>query len=196
MGQEPEELRRDIERRREDLGDTIDAIGDRVSPGRIIERRRNRMVDGFRSIQERVMGTVSSGADSVRGTLSGGAGSVGDAAGSVRDHLGPEALRSQTTGSPLGAGLVPFGIGFLVAAALPVTETETEAAERAQGALEPAKEALSEAARHVADDVKQGATQAAQELKQTASSAASDVADTAKHEAAAVKDDARNTTTQ
>ena len=31
MGQEPEELRRDIERRREDLGETIDAIGDRVT---------------------------------------------------------------------------------------------------------------------------------------------------------------------
>jgi hypothetical protein len=184
MGQEPEELRRDIERRREDLGDTIDAIGDRVSPGRIIERRRNRMADGFRSIQERVMGTMSSGA-----------GSVGDAAGSVREHLGPEALKSQTTGSPLGAGLVAFGIGFLVAAALPATETEAQAAERAQGALEPAKDALSEAARHVADDVKQGATEAAQELKQTASSAATDVADTAKHEAAAVKDDARNAAT-
>ena len=43
MGQGPEELRHDIERRRDDLGETIDAIGDRVSPGRIIERRRNRI---------------------------------------------------------------------------------------------------------------------------------------------------------
>jgi hypothetical protein len=33
MGQSPEELRRDIERTREDLGGHLDAIGDRVSPG-------------------------------------------------------------------------------------------------------------------------------------------------------------------
>jgi len=184
MGQEPEELRRDIERRREDLGETIDAIGDRVSPGRIIERRRNRMVDNVRSVRERVMGTMSS-------TMSSGAGAVGDAAGNVRDHLGPEAVKQQATGSPLGAGLVAFGIGFLVAATLPTTETEAQAAERAQGALEPAKEALTEAARSVAGDVKQGATEAAQEMKQTASTAASDVADTAKQEASSVKDDAR-----
>jgi len=180
MGQEPEELRRDIERRREDLGETIDAIGDRVSPGRIIERRRNRMVDSVRSVRERVMGTMSSGG-----------GAVSDAAGNVRDHVGPDAMKQQVTGSPLGAGLVAFGIGFLVAATLPTTETEAQAAERAQGALEPAKEALTEAARNVAGDVKQGATEAAQDMKQTASTAASEVADTAKQEASSVKDDAR-----
>jgi len=195
MGQEPEELRRDIERRRDELGDTIDAIGDRVSPGRIIERRRNRTVDSIRSLQHRVMGTVSSGADTVKGTMTSGAGTVTDAAGSVRDHLGPEAVKQQTTGSPLGAGLVAFGIGFLVAAALPATQTEAEAAGRAQDALEPAKQALTDAARHVADDVKEGATEAARELKETAAGAASDVADTAKQEAASVKDDARQAAT-
>ena len=147
MGQEPDELRRDIERRRDELGDTIDAIGDRVSPGRIIERRRNRMTDGVRSFRDRVMGTVSAGTDT-----------IGDVAGSVRDHVGPDAVRQQTAGSPLGAGLVAFGIGFIVAAAFPPTEPEIAAADRATDALEPAKDAAIEAARNVADDVKQGAS--------------------------------------
>ena len=40
MGQESEELRADIEQRRENMSDTIDAIEDRVVPGRIIERKR------------------------------------------------------------------------------------------------------------------------------------------------------------
>jgi len=179
MGQEPAELRRDIERRRDDLGDTIDAIGDRVSPGRIMERKRNRMVNGLSSFKERVMGTVDQGTDK-----------VSDAAGSIRDHAGPDAIKRQTTGSPLGAGVVAFGIGFLVAAALPPTDTETEAASRAQDALEPAKEALVDAARNVASDVKEGATQAAQEVKSSASDAAGEVAATAKDEAAAAKADA------
>ena len=74
MGQEPAELRRDIERRREELGDTIDAIGDRVSPGRIIERRRNRMADGVRSLKDRIMGTVESGTSAVSDAAGVGAG--------------------------------------------------------------------------------------------------------------------------
>ena len=41
MGQSADELRHDIEATRGQLGETLDAIGDRVSPGRMIERRKN-----------------------------------------------------------------------------------------------------------------------------------------------------------
>ncbi|HEU4842107.1 MAG TPA: DUF3618 domain-containing protein [Ilumatobacteraceae bacterium] len=180
MGQEPDELRRDIERRRDELGETIDAIGDRVSPGRIIERRRNRMTDGVRQFRDRVMGTVSSGTDT-----------IGDVAGNVRDHVGPDAVREQTAGSPLGAGLVAFGIGFLVAAAFPATEPEIAVADRATDALEPAKDAALESVRNVADDVKQGAAVAAQQVKADATDAAGTVVEDAKHQAAAAKEDAQ-----
>jgi hypothetical protein len=192
MGQEPEELRRDIERRREELGDTIDAIGDRVSPGRIIERRRNRMSDGVRGFKDRVMGTVSSGTGAVSGAMSSGTSAVGGAAGSVRDHMSPDAVKQQTTGSPLGAGLVAFGIGFLVAAALPSTDTEAGVAASAQDALEPAKEALVESAKSVAADLKDEASQKAQDVSATASEAASGVTDTARQQATAAKQDAQD----
>ena len=66
MGQSTHELRRDIERTRADLGDTLDAIGDRVSPGRMIERRKNRMSSGIRSVKDRVMGTVETRTRSAR----------------------------------------------------------------------------------------------------------------------------------
>jgi len=183
MGEEPAELRADIERRREDLGDTIDAIGDRVSPGRILERRRNRIADGVRSLRDRVMGTVG-----------GGTQAVGDAAGSVREHLGADAVKGQTAGSPLGAGLVAFGIGFLVAVAIPPSEPEADAAQRAQQRLEPAKDALMEAGRSVAGDLKQDATEAAQQVKQHATDAASNVTEQAKQQAAAAKEDASSIT--
>jgi hypothetical protein len=183
MGQEPAELRREIEQRREELGDTIDAIGDRVSPGRIIERRRNRMSEGFRSLKDRVMGTVSNASDA-----------VGDAAGSVRDHVGPGAVKGQTAGSPIGAGMVAFGIGFLVAAALPANQPEVDAAHKAEDALEPAKDALVETAQNVGSSLKDRAVDAAQQVKETATGAAGEIATTAKQEAAATKDDAQRAT--
>ena len=51
MGQSPEELKQDVESTRADLSDTLDAIGDRVSPGRMIERRKNRMRQGLDTSQ-------------------------------------------------------------------------------------------------------------------------------------------------
>ena len=179
MGQEPEELRRDIERRRDDLGETIDAIGDRVSPGRIMERRRNRIVGGVRSVTDRLMGSVSSGSDH-----------VGDVASSVKDHISGDAIKQQTSGAPIGAGLVAFGVGFLVAAAFPATQPEQDLAGRAQDAIEPVKGALTEAGQHVASELKDDASEAASEVKETATAAASDVADSAKEQAVAAKEDA------
>jgi len=172
-------LRRDIERRRDDLGETIDAIGDRVSPGRIIERRRNRIVDGWHSVTDRVMGTVSSRTDQ-----------VGNAADSIKEHVSGDAIKRQTTGAPLGAGLVTFGLGFIIAAAFPATQPEQELASRAQDAIEPAKDVLAEAGQHIAADLKDDAAQAATEVKETATNAAGDVTAAAKEQAAAVKDDA------
>ena len=183
MGQGPEELRRDIERRRDDLGETIDAIGDRVSPGRILERRRNRISDGWHSISDRVMGTVSTGTDR-----------LGDAAGSVKDHVSGDAIRTQTAGAPLGAGLVAFGVGFLVAAALPASEPEQAAASRAQDALEPARAAVADAGQQLARDVKDDVAAAAGELKETATDATSDVTAAAKEQADGIKADARSAT--
>ena len=66
MGQSTYELRRDIEQTRADLGETLDAIGDRVSPGRMIERRKNRMTSGIRSFKDRVMGTAEQAARTAR----------------------------------------------------------------------------------------------------------------------------------
>ena len=40
MGQRAEELRQEIEGTRAELSGTLDAIGDRVSPGRTVDRRR------------------------------------------------------------------------------------------------------------------------------------------------------------
>ena len=99
--------------------------------------------------------------------------------------------REQAAGSPLGAGLVVFGIGFIIAAAFPPTEPEIVVAERATDALEPAKDAALEAVRNVANDIKEGAVDAAQQVKTTAADAAGTVVENAKQQAAATKDEAQ-----
>jgi len=169
MGQDVEELRTDIERRREDLGETLDAIGDRISPGRMVTRQRNRMSESWRALCDRVMGTASD----ARGRVS-------DTAGSVADHMGPDAVRQQTQGSPLGAGLVVFGLGLLAAAALPPTDAEAEMARTVKDKAEPLTEGVTQAGREIVEDLKQEASAKGQELKSTAADAAGEVAGTAK----------------
>jgi hypothetical protein len=43
VGQAADELRQDIERTREDMADTLDAIGDRISPRLQAERQMDRL---------------------------------------------------------------------------------------------------------------------------------------------------------
>ena len=59
MGQSTEELKRDIEHTRADMSGTLDAIEDRVSPGRMIQRRKNRITGSVHALRERVMGAAS-----------------------------------------------------------------------------------------------------------------------------------------
>ena len=51
-----DELRRDIAARREDLGRDLDAIGDRLSPGRMVDRTRGRARMRVVAVRDRVMG--------------------------------------------------------------------------------------------------------------------------------------------
>jgi gas vesicle protein len=176
MGQDAQELRDDIRRRREDLEGTLDAIGDRVSPGRMIERRRNRMADGVRSARDRVMGSVSDSTHRASDVASG-------AADTVKEAVSPDAVRAQTAGHPLSAGMVSFGVGFLLAAAFPKTEVEAKAADALKERAEPATRQLTEAAKEIASDLKDEASRAGQQVAQTASQAATDVKETAKETA-------------
>jgi gas vesicle protein len=169
MGQDVEELRSDIERNRADLGQTLDAIGDRISPGRMVTRQRNRMTEGWRSLRYRVMGTVDDATTSVSGTAS-----------SVADKVGPDAVRRQTEGSPLGAGLIAFGIGAVAAALIPPSQKEGQLAQTIKEKAEPLTSTVAEAGREIAEDLKGQATEAGQELKSTATDAAGQVTDRAK----------------
>lgn len=208
MGQSPEELRRDIERTREGLGETLDAIGDRVSPGRMIERKKNRVSYGLRTVKERVMGTVGDTTSSLTSTVSDKVHSAGDSAHGAIDSVKemPGAVRQQAQGAPAMAGAIAFGIGFLVAAAFPATQAEKDAGAKVMEKVEPLKgelaaagkemaEHLKEPAMDAANQVKDAAMESAQTLTDTAKTAVQDTAEQAKSAADSVKQDAQQART-
>jgi ElaB/YqjD/DUF883 family membrane-anchored ribosome-binding protein len=183
MGQSTEELRRDIEQTRDGLGDTLDAIGDRVSPGRVLERRKNRTVQSFQSLRDRLMGTVSNVTDGV----SSGAGTAVDAVTST-----PDTVRSQTQGSPLATGAIAFGVGFLIAAIVPPSQPEQHAAQQLLDKAEPLKDELVAAGQDVAGELKDSARTALDDVKDTAAEAKQAVTDTAHDKVAETKNTARS----
>ncbi len=169
MGQSTEELKHEIEGTRADLSSTLDAIGDRVSPGRVLERRKNRMVGGVQALKDRVMGPLAAAKDGAT-----------DGAGSVVDTIGstPDAIRHQTQGSPLAAGAIAFGVGFLLAAVFPPTSSEQRVAGELMDRAEPLKDDVVAAGHDVADVAKDAAKGAVDELKTVAADSKDAVAET------------------
>jgi len=186
MAQSPEELRQDIERTRANLGETLEAIGDRVSPGRMVERRTQRVRNRFSSMKEAVMGTAQGAygaagdrAASVSGTAQSTAHGARDAAGTAVEQVreAPQAVRRQTQGNPLAAGLVAFGAGLLVATVLPTTETEQQLSQSLTDQLEPLKGHAQQAVQELKEGVTDAASEATTRVKDQAVQAAETVKD-------------------
>jgi len=183
MAERTTELRQEIEETREHMGDTLDAIGDRVSPSRIVERRTNRAKQSIDDLRERVMGAVPSKPNlDARGSASSAVTAVGD---SVRSA--PDAVTRSAQGNPLIAGGLAFGLGVLVASLLPPTDTESSLAE---GVIEPLKAEATDLGKQVGGVVKESATQAGEDVKQQVSESAAAVKDEAATTAREVKESA------
>jgi hypothetical protein len=85
----------------------------------------------------------------------------------------------QTQGNPMAAGLIAFGVGWLVSSLLPATERERQLAQQAETAVRENKDALLAPAKQVAQEIgeelKPAAQQAVDEVKATAQDAAQTV---------------------
>ena len=182
MGQSAEQLRREIEYTRGDLSDTLEAIGDRVSPGRMMERRKNRLVNGLQNARDRVMGTASDAGSA-----------VGDAAGGAVETLKqtPDTVRQQAQGNPLAAGAIAVGVGVLLASVFPASDNERRAADQLIDKAEPLKEELKETGREMADHLKEPAREAVDQVKDAATEGTQAVTDTAKEAAGTTSETAR-----
>lgn len=164
------EVRREIDDSRERLGQTADAIGDKVLPGRIIERQKESAASGLRGLRDRFMGTAESAGHGITDNASSTVGQVKHA---------PDALAQRTEGSPLIVGAVAFGIGLLAAAAIKPTEPERQAVSKLADAAPEVRSKVEEAGQELASSVKAHAAEAAEEVKTSAIESASTVKDAA-----------------
>ena len=156
------------------------------------------------SAKDSVTGAAQGAVSTVSGAASGAASSVSGAASSVGDAASGAVgqARQQAEGNPLAAGLVAFGVGWLVSSLLPASEAEQRAARRAvetakdQGVVDQAKQVaqdvgshMQEQAQQAAQQVKDKAQDATETVKQEAQSATQDVKQTAAGAAQDVRDE-------
>lgn len=183
--QDPDRIRADIERTQAELSRDVDAFADKVSPGRIVERRVDRVRDTATRWKESVMGSpdhptprhAAAGTRQLAGSVTDAASSVASSAASAAQEA-PQAVRRRTEGSPLAAGLVAFGAGMLVSALLPATRQEQQWAERAkEQASGPVADAAKQVASELRDDLREPAQEAVQAVRSTATDAGHTVAD-------------------
>lgn len=175
-----QQLTGDIDRTRDRLSRDFDELEDKLSPGRIAERRKAAVKGRISTVRDRVMGS----AEGTGSALSSAGQGVGDTAtGAVQQ------VTQRTEGNPLAAGLIAFGAGMLLGSLLPASEAETQAAQRGI-----------DAAKEHAEPVKEQAAAAAQEvgqnLKESGAEAASQVADTARQGTERVKQEGQSSAQQ
>jgi hypothetical protein len=205
---DPDVIRRQIEDTRRELSYDVDALNEKVNPTRVVDRRVTAAKGRFTGIKDRVMGSAQDTTYSARGTASNAAGSVQDAAssaaGTVQDaassaaqavQQAPQTITRQAQGNPLAAGLIAFGVGWLVSSLLPASEKEQQLASQAESAVREHKDTLLEpakqAAQEMGDQLKPAAQQAVEEVKSTAQDAAATVQDEGRSAASDVQGQAQ-----
>ena len=169
MGQDPGEIRQDIEQTRERMGDTVEALGYKTD------------------VPARAKEAVSSRVDSVKSKVSGSTPDSGDVKRGARQAAGV------AQENPLGLAIGAAAIGFIGGLLIPSTrvedekigpmadqvkekarETGQEALERgkdvAQQAAQSAKDTAQEAGREHAEGLRDSAGEKAQETREQAGS--------------------------
>jgi len=162
MGQEPNEIRQQIEETRSQMGDTVQALSHKADvPGRVKE-------------------SISDKTDRLRRQMSSASSQVSDAtpsAGDVRDSAKQAVGIAQE--NPIGLALGGVALGFLAGLALPTTRLEDErigpiaddvkerAVEAGQEALDRGKQVAQDAASAATDAVKESGQEHAEQLRES-----------------------------
>jgi hypothetical protein len=200
---DPDRIRSDIERTQAELRTDVDALAEKVTPGRVVERRVGRVrstaarwrdnIMGsdpgaqLRSGTHRASGGVRGAAHSAAGSASGAASSAADTAADTASRAAdtlqeaPTVARRQAQGNPLAAGVIAFGAGWLVSSLLPATRREQELASQAQDIAtekgRPVAQTAGDKAKEVAENLREPAQQAAESVGARATDAGTTVAE-------------------
>ncbi len=181
MSNDPEQIRRDIERTRTELSENVNALGDKVNPGSIAKRQVGRVRGAATSVKDAVMGGASDAADTGQQVAT----TMGDAVSNA-----PNAVARKAQGSPIAAGLIAFGAGLLVSSMLPASRAEKQAAQAVKETAQSLVDDLADTAKEMAGNLQEPAQQALEEVKATATDATDTVREEAASAAADVQDKA------
>ena len=153
MGQDPDAIRQDIEQTREQMGETIGAIGYKTD------------------VKERAKDSVSEKTDAIKSKVSGVMGKANDATPSGGEvKQGAQQAVSVAQENPLGLAIGAVAAGFIAGMLIPSTRVEDEKmGEMSDQVIDQVKETASEAmdrGKQVAQDVAQTAQETAKESSQ------------------------------
>ncbi|MDO5499591.1 MAG: DUF3618 domain-containing protein [Propionibacteriaceae bacterium] len=188
---DPEEIRRDIERTRANLSQDVNALADEARPGNVVRRQVEGVRESAQGLKERVFGSPED--DRYASNYDQGptardrAGQMGrDARDTVQDA--PRQLKQRTRGNPLAAGLIAFGAGALIGSLIPTSRREQQLATDLKDRAQPAVDAVQSAAKEAAEHLKPEAQQAVQQVRDSATESAQHVAEEGKFQAEDVRE--------
>ena len=175
---DPDVIRAQIEATRAGLSNDVNQLGDKVSPGQIAKRQKDKVTGAVMGVKEHIMGS----ADDAKSATSDALSSVGDAVSGA-----PGRVAQQTKGSPMAVGLIAFGAGLLLSGLIPASRPEAQAAAAIKAQAGPLVEKLTEAGKEAAGNLQEPAQQALESVKSTAT----DAVDTVKDEGASAAGDVK-----
>jgi len=173
MSTDPSEIRAQIEDTRANLSDDVDALAYQANPAHLVQRQVGKVKAKGSRVLDRILGSAEDLTDDVRAGMHNASRAVSGSASDVGDAVAdaPRNLRRQAEGNPVVAGLVAFGLGLLVAAAIPPTRKERELAEEVREKAQPLVDQVGAAAHELADNLAEPVSEAAESLKQSAGEA-------------------------
>jgi len=173
MGQDPSEIREQIEQTRGEMGETVEALGYKAD---VKTRAKDSVVDKRDRLKERITGSP-----------------VAEATPDADDvKAGAKRAVGIAQENPLGLALGAAALGFLAGMVVPSTRIEDEKVgpiaddvkdrvkETGQEALERGKEVAQEAAQSAKETAQERGQEHAEELRESATEKADEVGDTAK----------------
>jgi len=186
MGQEPSQIRQEIEETRAEMGDTVDALAYKTDV-------KTRVKESISDKRERLIEQVQGSKDK-----------VGDATPDGRQvKEGARQAVGVAQENPLGLAIGGIAAGFLAGMLLPSTKIEDErvgpiadqvketAAETGQEALERGREVAGQVAEQAVEGAKEVGQEAVDTAKEAGQEQAEGLKDSAKESAEEVKEQAR-----
>lgn len=183
MTDSPDQIRADIEKTRRELGGDVDALADKVSPSKIVDRQADKVKHALGSVRDKVMGAADDTGEA-----------ISDAGSSVAEHVvdAKDKVVAKAEGNPLAVGLIAFGVGLLAASLIPASAKEKKVAAEVKDQAQPLIDEVADVAKDIGANLKEPVQHAAAAVKDVAVDSAETVKAQTQDAAAEVKGQAKD----